>query len=149
MQAARMSGASEYPSSFEQPMKTILIIAAAAIVAAIAGAGSVWYFKPYAPAVTPASVPTLPVAAAPLPTHPQLPRMQVIAQYGGPLQDTLSQRLRDPIDGTTCYLYLPIAVHHTPPGADTGYVEYGANTVGSISCFAAPLSAPARPPGKP
>lgn len=77
--------------------------------------------------------------------HPALPRMQVIAQFGGPLQDTLIQRLRDPIDGTTCYVYLPIAVHHTPPDADTGYVEYGANTVGSISCFAAPVRASQAP----
>jgi hypothetical protein len=128
-------------------MKTFLIIAAAAFVAALAGAGAVWYLKPYAPA--PAAVvppPNLPVAPQqPVPTHPQLPRMQVIAQYGGPLQDTLIQRLRDPIDGTTCYLYLPIAVHHTPPGAETGYVEYGANTIGSISCFATPARAPTKP----
>ena len=62
--------------------------------------------------------------------------MAVQAQYGGPLQDTLIQRLRDPVDGTICYLYLPIAVHHKPPDKETGYVEYGANSVGSISCFA-------------
>jgi hypothetical protein len=87
------------------------------------------------------------MAAQPAPpTHPQLPRMQVIAQFGGPLQDTLIQRLRDPIDGTTCYVYLPIAVHHTPPGAETGYVEYGANTVGSISCFAPPVPRAASAP---
>jgi hypothetical protein len=145
MRAARMSGASVCPSSFDEQMRTILIAAAAALAAAIAGAGAVWYFKPYAPA--PMAVPSVPTStpATPMPTHPQLPRMQVIAQYGGPLQDTLIQRLRDPIDGTTCYLYLPIAVHHTPPGAETGYVEYGANTVGSITCF----EAPPRPTAKP
>jgi len=115
-------------------MKTFLIVSVAVVLAAIAGAGTVLYVKP----ITPAPVPNVPAAAQPAPTHPQLPRMQVVAQYGGPLQDTLIQRLRDPVDGTTCYLYLPIAVHHTPPGAETGYVEYGANTVGSISCFAAP-----------
>lgn len=133
-----MSAASACQSSFETLMKTFLIVAAAAFAAAIAGAGAVWYFKPYAPAPALSPVPSAPVAAAPIPPHPQLPRMQVLAQYGGPLQDTLIQRLRDPIDGVTCYLYLPIAVHHTPPGADTGYVEYGANAVGSISCFPAP-----------
>ena len=118
-------------------MKTFLLVSVAVILAAIAGAGTAWYFKPNVPAGS-APVPNLPVAAQPPPTHPPLPRMQVIAQYGGPLQDTLIQRLRDPIDATICYLYLPIAVHHTPPGAETGYVEYGANAVGSISCFAAP-----------
>ena len=126
-------------------MRTILIAAAAALAAAIAGAGAVWYFKPSAQIAAPVPLQSVPVASQPIPTHPQLSRMQVVAQYGGPLQDTLIQRLRDPIDGTTCYLYLPIAVHHTPPGAETGYVEYGANTVGSISCFAAPQ----RPAGKP
>lgn len=127
-------------------MKNVLVIAAAVLAAAIAAASAVWYFKPYAPLPAPAAAPNLPVAAAPVPVHPQLPRMQVVAQYGGPLQDTLIQRLRDPVDGTTCYLYLPIAVHHTPPGAETGYVEYGANTIGSISCF--PQAAPVRPPAK-
>src|SRR5713226_6623688 len=149
MRAARMSAASAFQSSFETQMRTILIVAAAALAAAIAGAGAVWYFKPYAPVAASLPQPNIPLAAQPIPTHPQLPRMQVVAQYGGPLQDTLIQRLRDPIDGTTCYLYLPIAVHHTPPGAETGYVEYGANTVGSISCFSATATAPPRPPGKP
>ena len=147
MRAAKLSGVSDCPSSFETKMKTILIASSAVILAAVAGAGAVWYLKPYASAPTPVPVPNLPVAAQPVPTHPQLPRMQVIAQYGGPLQDTLIQRLRDPVDGTTCYLYLPIAVHHTPPGAETGYVEYAANTIGSISCFAPPPSA--RPSTKP
>ena len=143
MRAARMSGASACQSSFETQMKTLLIVAAAAFAAAIAGAGAVFYLKPYTPLPTPA--PSAPVAAAPIPPHPQLPRMQVLAQYGGPLQDTLIQRLRDPIDGVTCYVYLPIAVHHTPPGAETGYVEYGSNAVGSISCFPAPSRAPQKP----
>lgn len=130
-------------------MKTFLIASAAFVLAAIAGATAVWYFKPYAQVAAPAPATNLPVAAQPVPTHPQLPRMQVIAQYGGPLQDTLIQRLRDPIDGTTCYLYLPIAVHHTPPGPETGYVEYGSNAVGSISCFPQAQIAPPRAPAKP
>ena len=129
-------------------MKTIVIVTVAVILAAVAGAGAVWYFKPSATAPIAVPAPNLPLAAQPVPPHPALPRMQVMAQYGGPLQDTLIQRLRDPIDGTTCYLYLPIAVHHTPPGAETGYVEYGANTIGSISCFPQ-LIISARPPAKP
>jgi hypothetical protein len=70
----------------------------------------------------------------------QLPRMQLERQFAGPLQDTLIQRWRDPADGTICYIYLPITAQHSPPTA-AGYVQYGANTIGSISC-----TAPARPP---
>ena len=145
MRAARTSDVSACQSSFETQMRTILIVTAAALAAAMVAAGVVWYFKPSAQIAAPVPLQSVPVASQPIPTHLQLPRMQVVAQYGGPLQDTLIQRLRDPIDGTTCYLYLPIAVHHTPPGAETGYVEYGANTVGSISCFAAPQRASGKP----
>jgi hypothetical protein len=62
-----------------------------------------------------------------------LPRMQLERQFAGPLQDTLIQRWRDPGDGTICYLYLPINVQHSEPGP-TGFVQYGANTIGSITC---------------
>ena len=68
------------------------------------------------------------------PAKPQFPHMELQAQYAGPLQDTIIQRWRDPIDGTVCYLYLPILVHHSPP-TPSGFVEYGANGVGSISCL--------------
>ena len=68
------------------------------------------------------------------PAKPQFPHMELQAQYAGPLQDTIVQRWRDPIDGTICYLYLPILVHHSPP-TPTGFVEYGSNGVGSISCM--------------
>jgi hypothetical protein len=74
----------------------------------------------------------------------QLPRMQLERQFAGPLQDTVIQRWRDPVDGTVCYIYLPITAPHTPPTA-SGYVQYGANTIGSISC-AAPAARPAPPP---
>ena len=82
----------------------------------------------------------------------QLPRMQLERQFAGPLQDTIIQRWRDPADGTICYIYLPITAAHTPPTA-SGYVQYGANTIGSISCLAAPprpsnAAAPTPPPGK-
>ena len=59
----------------------------------------------------------------------------------GPLQDTVIQRWRDPADGTVCYIYLPITAPHSPP-TGSGYVQYGANTIGSISCVA-PVRAPA------
>jgi hypothetical protein len=70
----------------------------------------------------------------------KLPKMQLERQFAGPLQDTVVQRLRDPVDGTVCYLYLPISVVHSPTTA-TGFVQYGANGVGSISCTqGAPLT---------
>lgn len=70
----------------------------------------------------------------------KLPRMQLERQFAGPLQDTLIQRWRDPVDGTACYMYLPITAAHSPP-TQGGFVQYGANVIGSISCFR--LSAPA------
>ena len=65
---------------------------------------------------------------------PKLPRMQLERQFAGPLQDTVIQRWRDPIDGVVCYIYLPITAAHTPP-TPTGFVQYGANTIGSLSCL--------------
>jgi hypothetical protein len=63
----------------------------------------------------------------------KLPRMQLERQFAGPLQDTIIQRWRDTVDGTICYIYLPITAPHSPPVVG-GYVQYGANTIGSISC---------------
>ena len=81
----------------------------------------------------------------------QLPRMQLERQFAGPLQDAVIQRWRDPADGTICYIYLPITAPHSPP-TQSGYVQYGANTIGSISCVM-PLqpprpAPPANPPAK-
>jgi hypothetical protein len=78
----------------------------------------------------------------------KLPRMQLERQFGGPLQDTLIQRWRDPVDGTICYIYLPITAAHSPPTA-SGYVQYGPNTIGSMSCLAAAPAAAARGAGGP
>src|SRR5579871_3402252 len=78
-------------------------------------------------------------ALAPLPAAAQqsewatLPKMQLERQFAGPLQDTIIQRWRDPVDGMICYIYLPITAAHTPP-TPNGYVQYGANTIGSVSC---------------
>jgi hypothetical protein len=77
------------------------------------------------------------------PTWAQLPRMHLDRQFAGPLQDTLIQRWRDPVDGIICYIYLPITAQHSPP-AQSGYVQYGANTIGSISCVT-PLTASTAP----
>jgi hypothetical protein len=88
----------------------------------------------------------------------RLPRMELERQYAGPLQDTIVQRWRDPADGTICYIYLPITAEHSQPTA-SGFVQYGANAIGSVSCFAGPvapaakMTAPSRPqatvPGNP
>jgi hypothetical protein len=67
----------------------------------------------------------------------KLPRMQLERQFAGPLQDTVVQRWRDPVDGTICYIYLPISVQHTPT-TPTGFVQYGANSIGSINCLPNP-----------
>jgi hypothetical protein len=85
--------------------------------------------------------PTMPQAAPPPPAKPfpqsaewsNLPKMILERQFAGPLQDTVVQRLRDPVDGTICYLYLPISAPHSPTTA-TGFVQYGPNTIGSINC---------------
>ncbi len=94
------------------------------------------------------ALPLVAQAQQPQPQQPvawdQLPRMQLERQFAGPLQDTIIQRWRDPADGTICYIYLPITAAHTPPTA-SGYVQYGSNTIGSISCVA-PLRPPQAPP---
>ena len=53
--------------------------------------------------------------------------------YRGPLKDTVIERLRDPLDGTVCYVYTPISVPNAPPSG--GYLQYGGNTIGGISCI--------------
>jgi hypothetical protein len=70
----------------------------------------------------------------------KLPRMQLERQFAAPLQDTVLQRWRDPVDGTICYIYLPIRVVHSPP-TGSGYAQYGPNTIGSMSCVAASAAA--------
>jgi hypothetical protein len=76
----------------------------------------------------------------------KLPKMVLGRQFAGPLQDTVIQRLRDTADGTVCYLYLPISAPHSPTTA-TGFVQYGPNAIGSISCMPG-RPAPASPPKK-
>ncbi len=53
--------------------------------------------------------------------------------YRGPLRDTVIQRWRDPIDGSVCFLYLPISAPLVPQ-SQSGYAQYGPNQIGSISC---------------
>jgi hypothetical protein len=83
-------------------------------------------------------------------TWDKLPRMELERQFAGPLQDTVIQRWRDPTDGTLCYIYLPISAPHSQP-TPNGFVQYGATTIGSISCLAGPPGqhAPAAQPATP
>jgi hypothetical protein len=96
------------------------------------------------PGAAPAQQP--PAAPAPQQFQPSadwsnLPKMILERQFAGPLQDTVIQRLRDPVDGTICYLYLPISAPHSPTTAN-GFVQYGPNMIGSINCLpAAPMAA--------
>jgi len=64
----------------------------------------------------------------------QVGHMVLKAQFVGPLKDTVVQRWEDPATGNTCYIYLPVVVQHSPP-TPTGFVQYGANGIGSISCI--------------
>jgi hypothetical protein len=93
----------------------------------------------------------LPLSAAAQQQQPtewaKLPRMQLERQFAGPLQDTIIQRWRDPVDGTICYIYLPIMAVHSAPAA-SGYVQYGANTIGSISCITAAAARSSTPAPK-
>jgi hypothetical protein len=72
----------------------------------------------------------------------KLPKMNLERQFAGPLQDTVIQRWRDPVDGTICYIYLPISVAHSPTSS-TGFVQYGPNYIGNINCLPAPPTAAA------
>src|SRR5436190_9955979 len=94
----------------------------------------------FAPLMASAQQPQPPQPAQPQSTWDTMPRMQLERQFAGPLRDTVVQRWRD-TDGTVCYIYLPISAQHSPPSA-TGFVTYGSNTIGSISCFPAPRSNP-------
>jgi hypothetical protein len=76
----------------------------------------------------------------------RMPRMQLEAEYAGPLKDTTIQRWRDPGGEAVCYLYVPFTAVHSPPQPN-GYVQYGPNTIGSISCvYARPAAVAAAPP---
>src|SRR3954471_16396020 len=80
------------------------------------------------------------------PEWTNLPKMVLERQFSGPLQDTVIQRLRDPVDGTVCYLYLPISAATSPTTAN-GFIQYGANVIGSINCMPGrEPAAPAKPP---
>jgi hypothetical protein len=111
-------------------------------------------FAPSAPTPAPEAAPAISErAAAPAPPvkKPVFRHMELQAQYAGPFTDTLIQRWRDPIDGRICYIYLPANVKHAPLPPEGGFFDYGANSIGSISCGAPGpqlKAAPAAPPGR-
>lgn len=106
------------------------LIAALSVLAAVG-----WLMPAFGKDPQAATAPASPAASGP--AWNNLPAMQLEAYYRAPLADTMIQRFRDPIDGAICYLYVPIQAPHGPRGA-SGYVSYGANTIGSLSCFANP-----------
>jgi hypothetical protein len=110
--------------------------------------------QPKQPAPQQAAPQAQPQQAAPPVIWERMPHMQLEAEYAGPMKDTAIQRWRDPTGDIVCYLYIPFTAQHSPPTA-SGYVQYGANTIGSISCLqvhppavAAAPAAPARTPAQ-
>ena len=98
-----------------------------------------------APAPAPQAQPPQPPTAPQPVTWERMPRMQLEAEYAGPMKDTTIQRWRDPGGEAVCYLYVPFTAQHSPPTA-SGYVQYGPNTIGSISCvYARPAAVAAAP----
>jgi len=103
------------------------------------------------PAPAPAPANQAPPAAAPpeapRPQEPAGPRwedfpvMVLERIFRGPLRDTVVQRWRDPVDGATCMIYVPLTAAFSGQGQ---YLIYGPNGIGSISCFG-----PAQPPAPP
>jgi hypothetical protein len=85
-----------------------------------------------------AAVPALPAPTPPAATTgsewSNFPTMLLEKVYRAPLRDTVVQRWRDPIDGSVCFLYIPISTPMLPQPAD-GFMQYGPNQIGSISCI--------------
>lgn len=128
-------------SSYQTILGFSLAVAGTVLVGAGAHAQQTTPAAPL-PSGTPSTT-GAPAAFQHSPQWQQLPRMTIERQFAGPLQDTVIQRLRDPVDGTICYVYLPISAPHTPT-TTTGFVEYGPNAIGSINCMPSPES-PATP----
>lgn len=117
--------------------RTISFILAVCVIAVVA-TGAVIYFAgiwPHGPARADSTIDidVKPDNGAKVET-PRFPFMRLEAQYAGPFRDTVIQRWRDPIDGRVCYLYIPVRVKHEPVKSKDEIVDYGRNTIGSISC---------------
>jgi hypothetical protein len=112
-------------------LRIVLWVVAGLIALAAIAAGGYAFLHRDAFAAHEASV-AAPRAGEADPT--QIGHMILKAQFTGPLKDTVVQRWEDPATGNTCYIYLPVVVQHSPP-TPTGFVQYGANGIGSISCL--------------
>jgi hypothetical protein len=75
----------------------------------------------------------------------RMPRMTLEAEFAGPLRDTTIQRWRDQSADVVCYLYVPFTAQHSAPTA-SGYVQYGSNSIGTISCVPGRLAGVAAAP---
>lgn len=118
------------------------------VAAAIVLPAATFAQQPPQPAPQPPPAQPQPAPVQPSSDWEKLPRMQLERQFAGPLKDTVIQRWRDPNDGAICYVYLPISVAHSQV-VGPGFVQYGSNTIGTLSCYAAPSAPPAsRPPAQ-
>lgn len=63
------------------------------------------------------------------------PTMTLELVFRGPLRDTIIQRWRDPVNSIICYIYLPISAPLAASQPGSTFVQYGPNTIGSISCM--------------
>jgi hypothetical protein len=63
---------------------------------------------------------------------PELPRMVTVEAFAGPFPFTAIQKLQDPKNGATCYLYIPMRANFT---RDEQGPNYGSASIGSISCL--------------
>ncbi len=63
---------------------------------------------------------------------PELPRMITVEAFAGPFPFTAIQKLQDPKNGATCYLYIPMRANFT---RDEQGPNYGSTSIGSISCL--------------
>ena len=62
------------------------------------------------------------------------PTMTLELVFRGPLRDTIIQRWRDPVNSIICYVYVPISAPLVAAQPGSAFVQYGPNTIGSISC---------------
>ena len=63
---------------------------------------------------------------------PDLPRMVSVDAFAGPFPFTAIQKLQDPKNGVTCYLYIPVRANFI---RDEQGPNYGSTSIGSISCI--------------
>jgi hypothetical protein len=113
-----------------------VLIAGVASIVAVAPAATAQQPRQQQAQVQAQSAPPAPqpAAASQTPSWESFPTMQLERVYRGPLRDTIIQRFRDPVDGTVCFVYIPISAPLVQQAAGQAYVQYGPNVIGSVSC---------------